>query len=91
MPVAKRVFDLVSAVLLMPLWVPILLLIGVLMAMVGLGLGFVMPLMSTLIQNSVEQHLMGVASSSRQFFMSIASVFGVAILYSPVITFLSPK
>lgn len=57
-----------------------LLLIGVLMAIVGLGLGFVMPLMSTLIQNSVEQHLMGVASSSRQFFMSIASVFGVAIL-----------
>ena len=56
------------------------LIIGVYMAAVGLGLGLVMPLMSTLIQNSVPQELMGVASSSRQFFMSIVSVFGVAIL-----------
>ena len=54
--------------------------IGVLLGVAGLGLGMVMPLMSTLIQNSVPQELMGVASSSRQFFMSIASVFGVAIL-----------
>ncbi|MEI7924669.1 MAG: MDR family MFS transporter [Chloroflexota bacterium] len=54
--------------------------IAVLMGSMGLGLGLVMPLMSTLIQNAVSHELMGVASSSRQFFMSIASVFGVAIL-----------
>ena len=57
-----------------------ILFIAVLMGAIGLGLGLVMPLMSTLIQNAVSHELMGVASSSRQFFMSIASVFGVAVL-----------
>ncbi|MFA7249623.1 MAG: MDR family MFS transporter [Dehalococcoidia bacterium] len=55
-------------------------LIAVYMAVMGLGLGLVMPLMSTLVQNAVPQELMGVASSSRQFFMSIVQVFGVAAL-----------
>ena len=54
--------------------------VAVYMATIGLGLGLVLPLMATLIQNAVPQELMGVASSSRQFFMSIASVFGVAVL-----------
>ena len=54
--------------------------IAVFMGAIGLGLGFVLPLMSTLVQNSVPQELMGVASSARQFFMSVVQVLGVAIL-----------
>ncbi len=54
--------------------------IAVIMAVLGLGMGFVLPMMSTLVQNAVEQQYMGVASSARQFFMQIAGVLGVAIL-----------
>ncbi|MFN0093481.1 MAG: MDR family MFS transporter [Dehalococcoidia bacterium] len=49
------------------------------MAIVGLGSGLVMPTMSLVIQNSVSPALMGVATSSRQFFMQIGNVLGAAI------------
>ena len=55
------------------------LIIALYMALIGLGLGLVMPIMSTVVQNSVPQELVGVASSSRQFFMSIVQVVGVAV------------
>jgi hypothetical protein len=49
------------------------------MLFVGFGSGLVMPTMSLVIQNSVSPALMGVATSSRQFFMQIGNVLGAAI------------
>ncbi|MGE3857056.1 MAG: MDR family MFS transporter [Dehalococcoidia bacterium] len=54
--------------------------IAVYMSIVGFGIGSVMPVMSTIVQNSVPQELMGVASSARQFFMFTVQVFAVAVL-----------
>jgi len=45
----------------------------------GLGGGLVMPTMSVVIQNAVEHQFLGVATSSRQFFMQIGGVLGTAI------------
>ncbi|MEO8538597.1 MAG: MDR family MFS transporter [bacterium] len=53
--------------------------ITVFMAIFGLGGGLVGPTMSVIVQSSVPQSLMGVATSSRQFFMQIGQVMGVAI------------
>ena len=53
--------------------------IAVYMAIYGLGFGFVMPLMSVIIQNAVSHQYMGVATSARQFFMQIGNVLGAAV------------
>ncbi|MGH2585039.1 MAG: MDR family MFS transporter, partial [Dehalococcoidia bacterium] len=45
----------------------------------GLGGGLVMPTMSVVIQNAVSHRYLGVATSSRQFFMQIGGVLGTAI------------
>jgi MFS family permease len=44
----------------------------------GLGLGFLMQMVSLIAQNSVEQKDMGVASSARMFFQQIGGSLGVA-------------
>jgi len=44
----------------------------------GLGLGFLMQMVSLIAQNSVEQRDMGVASSARMFFQQIGGSLGVA-------------
>jgi EmrB/QacA subfamily drug resistance transporter len=44
----------------------------------GLGMGFLMQMVSLIAQNSVEQKDMGVASSSRMFFQQIGGSLGVA-------------
>jgi len=44
----------------------------------GLGLGFLMQMVSLIAQNSVEQRDMGVASSARMFFQQIGASLGVA-------------
>jgi EmrB/QacA subfamily drug resistance transporter len=44
----------------------------------GLGLGFLMQMVSLIAQNSVEQKDMGVASSARMFFQQIGASLGVA-------------
>ncbi len=49
------------------------------MALFGLGSGLVGPTISVVVQSSVGQELMGVATSGRQFFMQIGQVMGVAI------------
>ncbi len=49
------------------------------MMVVGFGSGLVMPTMSLVIQNAVSPQFMGVATSSRQFFMQIGNVLGAAI------------
>ena len=53
--------------------------ISVYMVISGLGGGMIGPLMSVVIQNSVSHEFMGVATSSRQFFMQISQVIGVAV------------
>ncbi|MGD9890893.1 MAG: MDR family MFS transporter [Dehalococcoidia bacterium] len=45
----------------------------------GLGAGLAMPTMSVVIQNAVSHQYLGVATSSRQFFMQIGGVLGTAI------------
>ena len=44
----------------------------------GLGLGFLMQMVSLIAQNSVQQRDMGVASSARMFFQQIGASLGVA-------------
>lgn len=47
--------------------------------LLGLGGGLTMPTMSVVIQNSVPHRFLGVATSSRQFFMQIGGVLGTAL------------
>jgi EmrB/QacA subfamily drug resistance transporter len=49
------------------------------MAMVGLGVGAAMPIMTLAVQNTASQDDMGVATSSVNFFRSLGSSFGVAL------------
>jgi hypothetical protein len=44
----------------------------------GLGMGFLMQMVSLIAQNSVQQQDMGVASSARMFFQQIGGSLGVA-------------
>jgi hypothetical protein len=44
----------------------------------GLGMGFIMQMVSLIAQNSVQQKDMGVASSARMFFQQIGGSLGVA-------------
>ena len=53
--------------------------ISAFMVIFGLGGGLVGPTISVIVQSSVSQSLMGVATGSRQFFMQIGQVMGVAI------------
>jgi EmrB/QacA subfamily drug resistance transporter len=48
----------------------------------GIGMGFLMQITSLIVQNSVPQKDMGVASSSRAFFQSIGGSLGVALFGS---------
>jgi EmrB/QacA subfamily drug resistance transporter len=45
----------------------------------GVGMGFLMQIVSLIVQNSVEQKDIGMASSSRQFFQQIGASMGVAV------------
>jgi len=53
--------------------------ISLFMVLYGLGSGLVMPSMSVIVQSAVSHEYLGVATSSRQFFMQIGQVFGTAI------------
>ncbi|MGE3074130.1 MAG: MDR family MFS transporter [Dehalococcoidia bacterium] len=53
--------------------------IAMFMVIFGLGGGLVGPTISVIVQSCVSQSLIGVATSSRQFFMQIGQVMGVAI------------
>ncbi|MFC6082556.1 MDR family MFS transporter [Sphaerisporangium aureirubrum] len=52
---------------------------GVFIAVLGLGMGFLMQTTMLIAQNSVEQKDLGVASSASTFFRSIGGSFGVSI------------
>jgi EmrB/QacA subfamily drug resistance transporter len=52
---------------------------GVFIAVLGLGMGFLMQTTMLIAQNSVEQRDLGVASSASTFFRSIGGSFGVSL------------
>jgi EmrB/QacA subfamily drug resistance transporter len=49
------------------------------MIVVGMGIGSSMPIVNLILQNSVPHHLLGVVSSSAQFFRQIGGTLGVAV------------
>ena len=49
------------------------------MAVLGIGMGLLMQITTTIAQNSVDPRDMGVASSSRTFFQQIGGSFGVSL------------
>jgi EmrB/QacA subfamily drug resistance transporter len=51
---------------------------GIYYVVLGLGMGFLMQMVSLIAQNSVEQRDMGVASSARMFFQQIGGSLGVS-------------
>ncbi|HUD40327.1 MAG TPA: MDR family MFS transporter [Streptosporangiaceae bacterium] len=51
---------------------------GIYYVVLGLGMGFLMQMVSLIAQNSVQQKDMGVASSARMFFQQIGGSLGVA-------------
>jgi EmrB/QacA subfamily drug resistance transporter len=53
--------------------------LGVWMAILGMGIGMVMPVMTLAVQNAVERKNLGTATSSVTFFRSIGSSLGGAI------------
>jgi EmrB/QacA subfamily drug resistance transporter len=52
---------------------------GLLYALLGIGMGFLMQTTSVIVQNSVQPGDMGVASSARMFFQQIGGSLGVAL------------
>lgn len=57
----------------------------VFMIVVGAGMGMIMPTMTIAVQESVERKDLGVGTSTVQFFRSIGSTVGVALLGTSVI------
>jgi MFS family permease len=49
------------------------------MIIIGLGIGTSMPIVNLLVQNSVPHNMLGVVSSSNQFFRQIGGTLGTAI------------
>ena len=52
---------------------------GVIIALLGFGLGMVMPVMNIAIQNEFKQAQLGVATSSVQLFRGLGSTIGIAL------------
>ncbi len=52
---------------------------AIMMVFLGLGLGFVMPVMNIAVQNEFEQRDLGAATSSIQLFRGLGSTIGIAI------------
>lgn len=52
------------------------------MMLLGLGLGFSMPIFNLIVQNAFPHSLLGVATSSVQLFRSIGATIGVAVMGS---------
>ncbi|MGA3152629.1 MAG: MDR family MFS transporter [Streptosporangiaceae bacterium] len=52
---------------------------GLFFVVLGVGMGFLMQITSVIVQNSVDQRDIGVASSSRSFFQQIGGSIGVSI------------
>ncbi len=54
------------------------------LAVMGLGLGLIMPTATLAVQNSVEKRMLGVATSATQFVRSLGSTVGTAVIGSIV-------
>lgn len=52
---------------------------GIIMAILGFGLGLVMPIMNIAVQNEFKQKELGVATSSIQLFRGLGSTIGIAV------------
>jgi hypothetical protein len=61
-----------------PLW------LGIRLAMAGLGAGFILPMLTLLVQSIVPRSRLGVATSSVQFLRLIGSTIGTAVVASAV-------
>lgn len=60
--------------------------IGIWMAVLGIGIGMVMPVLTLAVQNAVERKDLGTATSSVTFFRSIGSSLGAAIFGAIIIS-----
>ncbi len=58
--------------------------IALFLAVTGLGLGLIMPTATLAVQNTVEKHMLGVATSATQFIRSLGSTVGTAVIGSIV-------
>lgn len=56
------------------------------MVIVGTGIGASMPIINLVVQNAFSRHLLGVATSSTQFFRQIGGTLGVAVFGTLVVT-----
>jgi EmrB/QacA subfamily drug resistance transporter len=65
--------------------------VGLVMALCGFGLGFVMPVMLVVIQNTVELRDLGTATASISFFRSMGGAFGVALFGAVLIAGLNGR
>jgi len=59
------------------------------MALVGFGIGLVVPVINLAVQNAFSRQYLGVATSSSQFFRQIGGTIGVAVFGTLVVTGLS--
>jgi hypothetical protein len=65
--------------------------VGVTMALCGFGMGFVMPVMLVVVQNTVEVRDLGTATASISFFRSMGGSFGVALFGAVLIASLTTR
>src|SRR6185437_8312006 len=65
--------------------------VGVTMALCGFGMGFVMPVMLVVVQNTVEVRDLGTATASISFFRSMGGSFGVALFGAVLIAGLTAR
>lgn len=65
--------------------------VGVTMALCGFGIGFVMPIMLVVVQNTVEGRDIGTATASISFFRSMGGSFGVALFGAVLIAGLNAR
>lgn len=61
------------------------------MMMVGLGLGFGIPILTLSVQNAVDQKLLGVATASTQLFRSLGGTMGVSVMGTVMIARMGSK
>lgn len=61
-----------------PLW------LGFTLAVAGLGVGFILPMLTLLVQSIIQRNRMGVATSTIQFLRLIGSTIGTAVVASSV-------
>lgn len=61
------------------------------MVLVGLGVGTIFPLASTVVQSAYPYRILGTANSSRQFFDSLAQVIGISVMTTLTITIYSQR